>query len=95
MYEKEAKIIVDALQAQAPGQGSVKSEKSSTFIRCAFDGTAHVVNVMLGSGLRTGIVARSEGRSAAEGGFDYVEDLDEEGARAISSRIIGWLRKQA
>ncbi len=32
MYEKEARIIVDALQAQSPGKASVNSDGSSTFI---------------------------------------------------------------
>jgi hypothetical protein len=89
MYEKETKIIIDAL-AEIPGEAKVNTNlPGSAAFSYAIKGTDLVILGTLGLN-GTGIIAKSKDLSAPQGGFLYTHDLDEADARAIAGRVVRW-----
>jgi len=93
MHEKQAQIIVDALQAHFPSKPSIKSDEHSTWVSypVQVDMVPLTIGIQLGSKLGTGIQAHltsPNGGPSWQGGFHLIEDLTDDGARKIASRIV-------
>jgi hypothetical protein len=86
VYEREAQILKETIQAALPGEwlGGIMRPDAAGFHYKA-EGYEPVIAVTLLSGV---IRATSLGLEPKDGGFSFFEGATEEGARKLAAKII-------